>query len=75
MLADCTSRENVNGEMQARPFIGGNFFPVMNVTMASGSQPVRRLCIIIFGFGLRPDGHTYLSQKQIMTSLTQITMG
>jgi hypothetical protein len=48
MLANCTIRENVNGEMQARSFIGGDFFPVVNVTRASGSPLVRRLCIIIF---------------------------
>jgi hypothetical protein len=48
MFVNCTILEKVNGEMQARSFIGGDFFPFVNVTMTSGLPLVRRLCIIIF---------------------------
>jgi hypothetical protein len=52
MPADCTSRKNVNGEMQARPFIGSDFFSGADFAASFGASHVRRICIIISGFGL-----------------------
>jgi hypothetical protein len=53
--ANCTSCENVNGEMQARAFIGSDFFSGVSFTVSFGISHIRGICMIISGFGLRQD--------------------
>ena len=47
MVVDCTIRENVNGDMPARSFIGNNLFSDGSFMASFGMANGRSICIII----------------------------